>query len=74
MEDADEPGLTVTLLGVKLTVTPDGAPEADRLTVCDDPDPLVDDTVTVADIEVLPLVGLVTEPLDGLTDTEKSFT
>ncbi|MEM1792632.1 MAG: hypothetical protein QXE92_00130 [Thermofilaceae archaeon] len=71
---ADEPGLTVTLLGLKLTETPEGAPEAERLIVCDEPEPLADVTVTVAVVEVLPLVGLVTEPLEGLTDTEKSFT
>jgi len=74
VDDAEEPGLTVTLLGLKLTETPEGAPEAERLIVCDEPEPLADVTVTVAVVEVLPLVGLVTEPLEGLTDIEKSFT
>jgi hypothetical protein len=44
VEDAVEPGLTVTGFGLKLTVTPEGAPEEDSVTVMDEAEPLVDVT------------------------------
>jgi len=65
LEVADDPGETVTEDGLKLTETPEGTFEAERLTVMDEPDPLVDVTVTVG--------STYTVPLDGLTDIEKSF-
>ena len=69
-----DPGATVTELGLKLTVTPDGAPEAEKLTTMEELEPLIDVTVTVAVVDVLPLEGLLTVLLDGLTDIEKSLT
>src|SRR6266516_738608 len=57
----------VTELGLKLTVTPAGVPDADRLTDCALPD--VTAVVTVAVVEP----PAVTEPEDGDSDTEKSF-
>lgn len=74
VEVAELPGLTVTLLGLKLTEAPEGTLLAERLTVCELPDPLNDVTVTVAVIDVLPLSGFSTEPLEGETEIEKSLT
>jgi hypothetical protein len=52
--------------GLKLIVTPEGWPEAERLTVCVVPLK----SVAVAVVVVLPPCW--TEPLDGLTETTKS--
>jgi hypothetical protein len=71
---ASDPGATVTELGLKLTVTPDGAPEAERLTVMEEAEPLTDVTVAVTVVDVLPLEGLSTALLDGVMDIEKSLT
>ena len=57
----------VTEVGLKLTVTPDGVPEADRLT--DWADPVVTAVATVAVVDP----PAVTEPEDGDSDTEKSL-
>jgi len=74
VEVAEEPVATVTGFGLKFTVTPEGTPDAERVTVWDEAEPLVDVTVTMAVVEVLPLFGFVTDPLEGLTDIEKSLT
>ncbi len=57
----------VTEAGLKATVTPEGAPEADRFTVC--AEPLV---VAVATVVVSEVPGAVL-PVAGLAETEKSF-
>src|SRR5215510_12134109 len=62
----DEPP-AVTEVGLKLTVTPEGTPEADRLT--DWALPEVTAVPTVAVVEP----PAVTEPEDGDSVTEKSF-
>lgn len=70
VEVADEPAPTVTLLELKLTETPEGTFEAERLTVIDEAEPVVDVTSTVAVFEA-PLYML---SLWGMTDIEKSLT
>src|SRR2546430_10039989 len=57
----------VTVAGLKLTLTPDGAPEADSVTDCAAPDTTAVDTVEVVDAP-----GLI-EPDFGFSDTEKSL-
>lgn len=69
-EDAESVSVLVNvgfpLCGLKLAVTPDGRPEAERLTVCDEP--LTSVTVTVAVL----LAPLHNGMYDGLTEIEKS--
>ncbi|MEM2368318.1 MAG: hypothetical protein QXQ50_08835, partial [Candidatus Bathyarchaeia archaeon] len=74
VEDAEDPDETETGFGLNETVTPEGAPLAERVMLCDEPEPLVEVRVTVAVVVVEPLSGILTVPLEGLTDTEKSFT
>src|SRR6266545_1710659 len=57
----------VTDAGVKLAVTPAGAPDADSATGCAVPDTTAVDTVTVVDEPA------VTVPEPGLSDSEKSL-
>lgn len=70
IEVAEDPGVTVTELGLKLTETPEGKPEAERSTVIDDAEALAQATVTVAVVED---PGSMVSP-EGLTDIEKSLT
>jgi len=74
VEVPDWPGLRVSDVGLRVTDTPLGAPETDRLITCEEPEPLADVTVIVALVDVLPDRGMLTVALEGLTDTVKSLT
>ena len=62
----DEPP-EVTDVGLTVAVTPLGAPETDRLTVCALPE------VVAVEIVLLPLEPAAIDTADGLAPIEKSF-
>ena len=66
MLSVDDPP-AVTEVGLSETVTPDGAPAADRLTLCAEPEVTAVFTVAVVDDPGLTAADV------GVTETEKSF-